>query len=300
MQVRDVYKKVAAMIDEFSNDGIPIADQDNADVIQKVILFADMAQKEWWKYNKATKQVELTLIPPLNLLGVQTNLLDFNGTTQYYPNEDGIPNVHAYSAMVDGDSTIKVQENINGVWTDLVSLTPTIDTLTTFKGVISPSSATNKVRLVLGGTTHYRHVNRALYGVKYKANKVPTYAEFVKYDLPSDFQSIDMVVEEYPSVYGQASMYRVENYRDFYYDYNFEGRIRITYKPICLTVTSLEDTLQVDDILANNIVYDVLAKIGFYENTDVVNWAEGRRAESKRDASMAGATSAVIIKSYYD
>jgi len=187
------------------------------------------------------------------------------------------------------------------LWTDLVVVTPTgIDTLTTFKGVLSVSSTTNPVRLKVEGTEHFLHQNRALWKYLYKADAVPTYESWVKYDLPSDFNAIDMIVEEYNvRQYAQTENYKIENYRDFYFNYYFNGSIRITYKPIPITITALTDTIQIDDVLAQNMVYDITAKLGFYENPDLVNWSEERRIESKADSSVDDAPSAEVVVDYY-
>ena len=109
-----------------------------------------------------------------------------------------------------------------------------------------------------------------------------------------------MVVEEFPSrQYSQAANYKLENYRDFYYNFYYEGLIRITYKPIPADITSLDDDLQIDTAFAQTIIYDVVAKLGFYENPDIVNWAEGRRMENKAEAKNDEPTSADIIIDYY-
>ena len=300
MKVRDIYNKVLAMIDEFTNQGVPISDDDNADVLAKVVLFVDMAQKEWWRYNRSTKTVELTLKPPVNLIKELTgDIIENKGEAQYYPTADGVPSVYGFSIMVDGDCTIKVQEHFNGQWVDLFNQSYVTDTLTTIKSDITPFNASNNIRLVVSGATYFTHLNRALWGVKYKPNRIPTFAPWVKQELPDDFQAIDMVVEQVADKYIQSPVYKIENYRDFYYNYDFEGILRIIYKPICQTITSLDDDVQIDEVLANNIVYDVLAKVGFYENTDVVNWAEGRRVESKVEANKSGPISSIVINSYY-
>lgn len=300
--VQDLYNKLLALIDNYTEDGVEVAPADNVDVEKKFILFCDMAQKELWKQNKVTKTVEITNKPAENRLGnANLDIIDFEGTTQYYPDEDGVDNVQGYSIEVDGDCTITYEELVGGTWTQLVQLTPSgLTEMTTYKGVLSVSSTTNPVRLVISGTTHFRHMNRALWKFLYAASKVPAYAPWVEYDLPSDFNAIDVVVEEFPvGQYSRPAAYKIENYRDFYYDFDFEGKIRITYKPIPTTITALTDTLEIDDILAQSIIYDAAAKIGFYENKDIVNYSEQRRLESKLDAEEDVASSPDILVDYY-
>ena len=303
VQLQDLYNKCLAIFNNYTEDGVVVAPEENADTQAKFILFADSAQKELWKYNKATKQVEITNKPPINQLGLLSNfnLVDFYGETQYYPDENGIAEVQGYSVKYDGDGVITFEENIAGTWTELLKLTNTsIDTLTLSKGVLTVSDTSNKVRMVISGTTHFRHKDRALYKYLYQADKVPEYAAWVKYDLPDDFNSIDEVVEEYPSrQYQKASYYNTENYKDYYYNLYFEGLIRITYKPIPVTLTSLDDYMTIDDVLCESIVYDAAGKIGFYKNKDVVNYVEQRRMEAKGEAMESGPAVEEIITNYY-
>lgn len=300
---QDLFNKLLAIIDNFTEDGVAIPDAENIDVQKKFIVFADMAQKELWKYNKVTKQVEITSKPPENRLGRTSNfnIVDFEGDAQYYPNEDGVTDVQGYSIKVDGDCTITFEEEIASVWTQIEQLTPTsISTLTLYKGVLTVTSTDNPVRMVISGTTHFRHKDRALWKVLYQADKVPEYAAWVKYDMPSDFNAIDEVVEEFPTrQYKESPNFKMENYRDYYYNFYFEGLIRITYKPIPIAITALTDTMQIDDVLAQAIVYDVGAKVGFYENKDVVNYCEQRRIEAKIEASSEQPASEEAIGNVY-
>jgi len=303
VQLQDLYNKCLAIFNNYTEDGVVVAPEENADTQAKFILFADSAQKELWKYSKATKKVEITNKPPINQLGLLSNfnLVDFYGETQYYPDENGIAEVQGYSVKYDGDGVITFEENIAGTWTELLKLTNTsIDTLTLSKGVLTVSDTSNKVRMVISGTTHFRHKDRALYKYLYQADKVPEYAAWVKYDLPDDFNSIDEVVEEYPSrQYQKASYYNTENYKDYYYNLYFEGLIRITYKPIPVTLTSLDDYMTIDDVLCESIVYDAAGKIGFYKNKDVVNYVEQRRMEAKGEAMESGPAVEETITNYY-
>jgi len=292
VQLKSLYDKLLALFNNLTDDGDLISPEENADTEAKFILFADMAQKELWKYSKATKQVEITNKAPINQLGLLSNfnIVDFFGETQYYPTEFGVSNVQGYSVKYDGDGVIEFEENILGVWTNLVTLTNVgITTLTLATGVLNVSSTDNAVRMVISGTTHFRHKDRALYKYLYQTDKVPEYAAWIKYDLPDDFNSMDEVVEEFPSrQYRQSAYYNVENYRDYYFNSFFEGLIRITYKPIPTTLTSLDDYLTIDDVLAESIMYDAAGKIGFYKNKDIVNYAEQRRIESKGEAIHSG------------
>lgn len=304
MLVRDIYKKILALIDSYTEEGIEISSEENIDIEKKVILFSDMAQKELWNYNKNTKQIELTNTVQPNALGLLSNfnLVDFHGETQYYPNESGVKNVQGYSIKVDGDCTLTYQENVGGTWTNLKVIMPTnISELTLYKGVLAVSNTNNPVRLKIDGTTHFRHKDRALWEYLYQDDKVPTYGAWIKYELPDDFNSIDAIIEEYKvRQYTDANSFKLENNSDFYFNFYFDGIIRITYKPIPSTITSLDDTIMIDDVLAQTIVYDVVSKLGFIENNALVNWGEDRRMESKQEAIGNQLATEEIIQDYYE
>jgi hypothetical protein len=304
VQLQDLYNKLLGLYNNYTEDGIPIAPEENADTEAKFILFADTEQKELWKYSKTTKQVEITNKAPINQLGLMSNfnIIDFIGETQYYPDEIGTKEVQGYSVKVDGDCIIAFEENIGGTWTDIITpLTPTsIDTLTLYKGVLAVSDTSNPVRMAISGTTHFRHKDRALWKVLYQADKVPEYAAWVKYDLPDDFNSIDEVVEEFPTrQYKDSANFKNENYRDYYFNFYFEGLIRITYKPIPTTLTALTDYLSIDDILSEAVMYGAAGKIGFYKNKDIVNYAEQRRVEAKAEATTDQPASEEAISNMY-
>jgi len=292
MIVQDIINKVLALIDAYSSRGVIISAEKNADIIKKSILFADMAQKELWAYSKNTKQIELTHRQQPNRLGTLSNfnLVDFKGDTQYYPSEGGIANVNGYSFKVNEEASdnavITFEELVSGVWTELVTVTPTsITELTVYKGVLTVTDTSNPVRMKISGTEHFLHKDRALWEYKYKVDSVPTYEAWVKEELPDDFNETENVIEEFPErQYNEMVNYKLENFRDFYFNFDFEGVIRITYKPIPSTITSVDDTIQIDEVLAQTIVYDIISKIGFTEDTALVNWAEGRRLEAKSES----------------
>jgi len=302
--VQNIYDKVLGMIDQFSEDGVSIPEAELSDIRNKVILFCDMNQKELWKYNKNKEIIELNLKPPANVLaGNNTALVDFEGETQYYPSVNGVSNVQGYSIYVDGECTLTYQERVSGTWTDLkvVEVPGTLEGRTNYKGVLEVTDTSNKVRLKIDAVEHFTHMNRAFWKFKYKEAKVPAFAPWVKFELPADINTLDMVVEEEPyRQYSKMQAYKLEGKRDFYYDFYFEGQLRIIYSKVPSDITALTDVLEIDDILAQNIVYDIAAKIGFYENQNLVNWAEGRRAEGLQEAETDKPTSSMRAKLTYD
>ena len=287
--IQNLFYKVRALLDEYSDDGTIIPDADVADMQAKTILLADMAQKELAKIGKLYSTFEHTNKPAPNLLGDYSNydIVDFIGTTQYYPDETGIAGATAYYIESDADNgganKMEIEENQGGVWTVLNTVTfpASITSLTAYKGLITPVASTNPVRIKFSGTTHYRHVNRCLFSYPFSAAKIPVYRPWVKVAMPSSFQSKDQIIEEIDSSYSNSSSYKWEGWKDLYVSYEFEGNIRIVYKPVPTTLTAITDTLQIDDITAQAVVYYVAAKLAPFENQALVNFCEQKYNEIK-------------------
>lgn len=303
MKGRWIFDKVLVLLDQKSNKGVDIPKANNIDIEIKTIELINSAQKEMWKDSKKTDFIEITNKPPINQLTEEVfNIIDFEEETRYFPNEAGVSESRGYSIMVDGDCLLEWEEKQSGTWTVIHTETPvSIVTLTLYKGVLNVVNKSNPVRLKVSGTTHFRHVNRALWKLKYQADKVPTCEPWVLLELPETFNTMEQFIEEFTDgIYGQGGAWKLEGYRNFKYNFNFEGRMKIIFKPIPTDIVTLDDDITVDEIVAANIVYDVVSKIGFYENEDVVNWAEDRRLEGRRNVKTDQSVSVEQIQPYYN
>lgn len=285
---QDIFYKVRALLDEYSDEGIITPDADVADMQAKSILLIDSAQKELYKSGKLYKKHEFTRKPYENLLGTLTSfdIVEYVGTPQYYPVQ-GVK-AKAYYLEADGETDdVAVQELENGTWIDLIpiSIPNTVTSMTSYKGSITPTTPGNLIRLKFGGTYQYQHQNRALFSAPFAATKVPDYRPWVKYTMPDNFRSVDSIVEEYPArQYGQAAMSKWEGYKDLYINYFYEGTVRIVYKPVPVTITAITDTLEIDDISVQAIAYYVAARLAPFENASLVNFFEGKYTEMRMDS----------------
>jgi hypothetical protein len=297
--VKSLFMKARALLDEYSDDGSLIPDADVIDLQQKTIPLADMAQKELYKTGKLYKTLEFTMKPAQNMLGLLSNfnIVDFIGIPQYYPNESGIAGAKAYYFEADGEGIVTIEEKQGASWVAIntINIPATITSLTPFKGQIAPIASSNPIRLVFNGTTHYRHVNRALYAFPFAVGKIPDYRPWIRITMPSDFRSVDAIVEEYPErQYSRSINYKWEGFKDLYINYFFEGNIRVIYKPIPTTLTTINDVLEIDDITAQAIVYYVAARLAPFENKELVTYFESKflelKIESQTETPMAAQT----------
>lgn len=275
MILNDVILDALAILDDYSEDGVVTPQAEREDETLAAIRFADMGQKELYKIGRAQKTINIVNKPVKNAMGLFSNfdIVEFTGTDQYYPSEAGLPNIKSYYLEADMTHTAVIQELEGGVWTDLVTHSATVTSMTAYKANITPTTAGNYIRIKFTGTTYYRHVNRALYEYAFNSDaNVPDYTPWVKYDLPGDFKAIDMVVEEFPSrQYNYSATYKFEQPDRFYYNYYFDGEIRIIYKPIPATLTSVDDVLQIDDVVAKALSFYVASWLSPYSNQSLTN-----------------------------
>jgi hypothetical protein len=303
--VRQLFLKARALLDEYSDDGVLIPESEVIDMQGKSILLADMAQKELFKIGKLYNTFEFANKPAPNLLGLFSNfdIVDFIGTDQYYPpGGGGVAGAKAYYFEADGEGTIKVEENQSGVWAALVTIAipNTVTSPTAYKGLITPLSSANNIRLTFTGTTHYRHVNRCLFSYPFALAKIPSYSPWIKIEMPSNFQSRDQIIEETISnSYSNSASFKWEGWKTLYYSYYFEGNIRVVYKPIPSTLTTIDSVLEIDDVTAQAIVYYTAARLAPFENKELVNFFEQKFFELKLENSKPQPAQESEIQDFY-
>ena len=279
--VADVFTKARALLDEYTDDGVVLPDAEVVDLQKKSIVFTDMAQKEMYRIGKYFSEFVVTNKPADNLLGSQFSIVEFEGTDQYYPSEEGVSGAQSYYFEIDDVATVTVEEYESGSWSALVTVNGTDTEMTAYRGNLTPTTSGNPIRIKFSGTTYYRHQNRALYSNKYSStSKVPIYKPYFKVDTPSDFQTIDQIIQ-IDSEYRLTPNYKFERNKYLYISWYFEGNLRVVYHPVPATLTATTDVLSVDDITASAISYYVAARLAPFENQSLVNYFEQKFNELK-------------------
>ena len=301
--VQDIIYDARTLLDTYTEGGIVISDDELTDLTASCLRLADMGQKELYKVGRFEKTVEINNFPVKNELGLLTgfNILEYKGSDQFYPDEQGIAGVNSYYVEADSTHTIEIQELEGGAWSTLVTHSGVKLPMTAYKGNLSVTTPNNKIRMKMSGTSYYRHQNRALYAYIFQDDEdVPTYNAWIEYKMPADFKAIDAVVEEFPDrQYSQAANYKFEKPNRFYYNYYFEGNIRVIYKAVPVTITSLAQELDIDDIVAKALSFYVAAWISPYENTTITNTLLQKFEELKIEASSKEPASEEIIDNVY-
>lgn len=302
--VSDIIFDARALLDSYTEDGSNIPAGELLDFTASCVRFADMGQKELYKVGRFEKTIELSNYPVMNKLGLTNGfkILEFKGEDKYFPNEDGMEDIKSYYVEADRTHTIIIQELQNNVWQDLITHDGVKLDMTPYKGNITVTTPGNKIRLKITGTSYYRYMNVALFDLTFQDDEdVPEYTPWVLKTLPADFKSIDMVVEEFPErQYSQSATYKFEKPNRFYFNYYYEGMIRIIYKPIPITITSETQVLEVDDIVAKALSFYVASWISPYENQSMTNPLFQKFEELKIEASTPEPVSEETITNVYN
>lgn len=224
-----------------------------------------------------------------NLLGDQFDIIEYKGTDLIRETNHVIK---AYYFEVDGEGTAYI-EDYNGAWNTIVTITipDTISSFTAYKGVVTPTMGATKSRIRFTGSYYYRTVNRALFAEPFAPTKIPDYRRWTKHTMPIDFKSVDQVIEEESNNnmtkgYTKDSGYKWEGRKDMYLSYLFNGNIRIVYKPVPTKITSLTNTLQVDDITAMSGAYFLATHLLLVEDPDSASFFNGMYEDMKREADI--------------
>lgn len=277
-KVRDLFDKARALLNIYTEEGVQKPELDYIDLMTKAVPLADMAQKRLYKTGKLYNTLEMYHKPYANLLGKEPSYKteDFTGTPIYLPNEEGIEGAKAYSFEVDGASTWTIKENQEGVWVTIktIIISSAITSLTLYKGTLA-TVGNNPVRIEITGTTHFRYANVCLFAEPFAIDKVPSYRPYFKVTMPDNFRSTDQITEESPiKAYGKSATYKWEAFKDLYINYNYEGNIRVIYKPVPTTLTSIDDFLEIDDITAQGIVFYIAARLAPFKKKELVQFFE--------------------------
>lgn len=283
---QEVFNITMDLIDERLDSG-SISASDTVSYNVKTPGLLTLLQSELIKQGDIYSTYEISNKPLTNLLGYTSefDIREFEGT-EFIREASG--SVKSYYFEVDRVGTVYV-EDYNGAWNTLATVvtTNTPNGFTAYKGVVTPSSGATKSRLRFTGSYYYRTVNRAMFAVPFAfAADVPAYRPWVKQTMPTDFKSVNEIVNEESTSYSQDAHYKWEGRRDLYIDYFYTGNIRIVYRPVPAVITALTNSMQVDDVTARTIMpYGLAAHLLIDENPATASFFNGRFEELKASAS---------------
>ena len=126
--------------------------------------------------------------------------------------------------------------------------------------------------MTISGIYYFKHNNRALSAYKLpSASKVPDFKPWVKITMPADFKSRTQIINETQMwQYSESNNHKWEGNNELYVLFSYEGIIRIKYIPIPVEITTLEQTLEIDDISAQSGAYYLAEHFAMADQNDTL------------------------------
>ncbi|MEI6821014.1 MAG: hypothetical protein WCL51_03705 [Bacteroidota bacterium] len=269
--IQEAFNQSIAIIDELSDTGLIDANK-TKEYSAKAPYLADLWQREMVASGGLFKTFEISCMRKKNLISEFDSFIAVEHLTDDQSYQGTGANCFHFS--VDGQATVYIEELIGSTWTPvngfyMTSLVPstafsgTINASTPtssfndYKGLITPVSQYNPVRIRFSGSYYYRHSNRALCPYKYPViTLVPSFKPYYKVDMPSDFKSKSQVINMFPDwQYIEGTDHKWEGNTELYIQFGYEGTIRVKYVPVPTKITLITQTIEVDDITAASLSY---------------------------------------------
>jgi hypothetical protein len=296
-EVLNIFYSLADLLDDNGN----ITSSDAAPYENKTPSILNILQGELIKQGDLFKTYEISNTPITNMFGMTfDDLKEYDGVNELILECEGA--AKAYSIDVDSECTIYIEDYTTN-WNTLatINVPSTVNDFDNYNGVITPTTGATKTRYRITGSYFARVNNYAFFEYPLQASKVPVYRKWVKKSMPSDFKSIDQIINEESQNYYNNPNFKWEGKSDLYVDYDYSGSIRIVYHPVPVRITSLTDTLQVDDVTAITILpYGLAAHLLLEENDTMAAFYQSRYEELRNISSIKQPTSESQIVDMYN
>lgn len=301
MLAQEVFNISMALIDEYLDSGL-VSAADTITYSAKTPSLLNLLQAELIKQGDLFSTYEISNYPVTNLLGFISNfdVKQYEGTELTY---EATGSVKSYYFEVDRPATVYV-EDFTTVWNILatVNAVPTASGYTAYKGLVTPTTGATKSRLRFAGSYYYRTINRAMFGASFAlVADIPNYEPWVPIIMPTDFKSVNEVIEEFPErQYQNISNYKWEGRNKLYINYYYMGKIRVVYRPVPIAITTLTDSMQLDDVTCRTIVpCGLAAMLLIQENASVASFFQSRFEELKQTAGKQPPAASEQITNIY-
>jgi len=193
--------KTFVLLDSYSRSGLLLDPQGpkQKDYALKMPMLFDAAQKQIATIKKIVRTKKISHAMPCNKLASPTYQFDIvqnYGDDQIYKAEGP---ANAYYFEVDDVCQVVIEEETSeDVWDNLETFNNPLGNageFTAYKGLLSPTSQDNDIRIRFIGNTLYNHRNRALFGEKFSdVSRVPDYTSYVLYLVNAKFYQLNKVI----------------------------------------------------------------------------------------------------------
>lgn len=134
------------------------------------------------------------------------------------------------------------------------------------------------------------------------SSAVDTAGHYIAHTMPSDFKNETQVISiETGDTYQRASDFKWEGSNILLIPDTFIGTIKVVYTPIPDALTSMSDTLVVDNIICTTVLtYGLASRLLTNENKTLASFFNDLYTEAKNKPKKRKLATAETIKDYYD
>ncbi len=261
---QQIFDMAMGFIDNVTTDGEPVSSDSLADLEAKAPILITSTLEELIEDNMNVKEVSFDWKPVNNQLGEGFNVQEFTGEDKTFEAVGS----KVYGIEVDRAITIKREEEILGVWTELdedIVVTTDVE-FVRYAGIITASDPANNVRIRLTGSTYCLYRNVFLSEKPFPATSIPYYALYFPVTLPLDFHARVKIVEEsIAQPYADAVNFKWEGKDKLLLSWYFDGNIRLHYMFEPPQVTALTDTIDIDKKVKIACAYKLAGEISIHE-----------------------------------
>jgi hypothetical protein len=262
--VQQIFDAAMGLLDSQSTDGTPVSSDTLADFVFKTPTLVTTTLEELLEDNMNVKPFSFDWKPIDNQLGERFQIEEFLGEDKTFEAVGS----KVYGVEVDRAITIKIEEEISSVWTELDSI-PVTDIEVAFvryAGVITASDPSNKVRIRLTGATFCRYRNVFLNTIPFPSTSIPYYSRYFPVDMPPDFHaSVQVIEESNKHPYADVANHKWEGKDKLYLYWYFDGNIRLQYQFEPVELTALSDTINIDKKIKVACAYKLAGEISIHE-----------------------------------
>lgn len=287
------------LIDERLENGT-IDEDATADYKARALGILTALQNELLRYSDYYKTYEINRVPISPIKGQTTIEEHYDEDIEFEATQIS----YAYFFQVDGPATVYVEELNGGIWSILDTIVVTENNqFIDYKGLITPTVGATSTRLRFTGDYYFTYTNVALYKERFSSvAKVPNYEQYIQVEMPDDFKIVDQVVKiSLPDGYVKTNTYYWEGRKDMYINRDFEGSIKVIYRPNIAPLTSIDDELVLDDVTAITCLpYGLGAKLMATENVSLGSYLQSKYEENKYEAGLPTPSEDNDIEDVYD
>ena len=263
----EIFDRAIVVLDELSDTGVVLDAQ-----VKEYKYRAPSLLDLWQQQNTDLRAThDILRKPPVNLLGTRYDVKEHGADDETFAATAaaGVATSTAGAAVftVDNQSEVYIENRVAGAWANAAGYyaqdggdETAFDGLITVAELTAPSTfkcrmtaAGTQTRLRFSGDYQYLFSNFALFDIALPTcARVPEYGEYVKYALPDNFDRVEQILTESPAA---GLSHKWENGSDLMVNYDYEGTIKITYRPNPTKITALTQTLEISEGAAAAGVY---------------------------------------------